>query len=114
MTALSFQKPKGRYSYTLLCLDVDWGSPLMQQLLRQEAWSQTPVSDENQRRREAYIYQHYTVLPDTVPSRVYALAEEITQGASTDYDKLKQIEAWLSGLAYTTLPFGMPQRTGFY
>ena len=76
------------YSYTLLCLDVDWGSPLMQQLLRQEAWAQAPVSDENQRRREDYIYQHYTVLPDTVPSRVYALAEEITQGASTDYDKL--------------------------
>lgn len=39
----------------------------MQQLLRQEAWAQAPVSDENQRRREDYIYQHYTVLPDTVP-----------------------------------------------
>ena len=101
------------YSYTLLCLDVDWGSPLMQQLLRQEAWAQAPVSDENQRRREDYIYQHYTVLPDTVPSRVYALAEEITQGASTDYDKLKQIEVWLSGLAYTTSPSVCPKGQDF-
>ena len=53
------------------------------------------------------------VLPDTVPSRVYALAEEITQGASTDYDKLKQIEVWLSGLAYTTSPSVCPKGQDF-
>lgn len=97
------------YSYTLMCLDVDWGSPLLQRLLRQEAWAQTPVPDENQRKREAYIYQHYTSLPDTVPPRVYDLAKEITQGASTDYDRLKRIETWLSGLTYTTSPPVCPQ-----
>lgn len=101
------------YRYTLLCLDVDWGSPLMQRVLRQQAWVRQPVSDETLRKREAYIYQHYTALPDTVPQRVYTLAEEITRGAATDYDKLKALETWLSKLTYTTSPAVCPEGQDF-
>ena len=101
------------YSYTLLCLDVDWGSPLMQQLLRQQAWAGPPVLDAALQERETYIYQHYTALPDTVPRRVYTLAEEITRGAANDYDKLKLLEAWLSKLTYTTSPAACPEEQDF-
>lgn len=95
-------------------MDINWGSEKVQKILRQEAWAQPPALDEEQQKRERYIYENYTELPDTVPERVYALAEEITEGLSTDYDRMKAIEGWLNRLAYTTSPPQCPGRTGFY
>lgn len=43
----------------------------------------------------------YLALPDTVPERVYALAEELTADAETTYDKAKTIEAFLRTYPYT-------------
>jgi transglutaminase-like putative cysteine protease len=40
--------------------------------------------------------QRYLQLPDDLPSRVGELARRITEGASTDYDKVKAIERWLA------------------
>lgn len=37
----------------------------------------------------------YTQLPDTLPTRVKELAEQITAEATNDYDKAKQLEAYL-------------------
>ncbi len=46
-------------------------------------------------RRSEMIKDRYTGLPEELPQRVYDLAEEITAGYETKYDKLKAIEAYL-------------------
>lgn len=47
-------------------------------------------------------YEVYLQIPDEVPDRVRELAEQITKGASTHYDKAKAIEQWLrTKLDYT-------------
>lgn len=101
------------FTYSFLCMDINWGSEKVQKLLRQEAWAQPPALDEEQQKRERYIYKNYTELPDTVPERVYALAKEITEGLSTDYDRMKAIEGWLNRLAYTTSPPQCPEGQDF-
>jgi transglutaminase-like putative cysteine protease/uncharacterized membrane protein len=47
------------------------------------------------KKRAAMIKTRYTKLPETLPDRVYDLAEEITAGCDTKYDKLKAIETYL-------------------
>jgi transglutaminase-like putative cysteine protease len=41
------------------------------------------------------ILRRYTQLPDDLPQRVRALADEITAGQNTTYDKVKSVEAYL-------------------
>lgn len=41
-------------------------------------------------------YDKYLQVPSTVPARVGDLAERITAGAPTRYDKIKAIESWLA------------------
>ncbi len=41
------------------------------------------------------IEERYTNLPDALPDRVYELAEIITEGSNTTYDKCKEIETYL-------------------
>jgi transglutaminase-like putative cysteine protease len=45
--------------------------------------------------RAEMIQEQYTHLPEELPERVYELAQEITAGHDTKYDKLKAIEAYL-------------------
>lgn len=52
--------------------------------------------------RRNRIYKDYVSLPESLPDRVYDLAEEITQGLTTDYDKMKAIERYLNSMTYTT------------
>lgn len=112
--SITLPKPRSvGFGYSFLCMDINWGSERMQKLFRQEAWAESAVLDENLRKRELYIYQNYTGLPDTVPERVYALAEEITEGLSTDYDRMKAIESWLNQFAYTTSPPQCPEGQDF-
>lgn len=40
--------------------------------------------------------QRYLQLPDGLPARVGELARRITEGAESDYDKVKAIEGWLA------------------
>lgn len=48
------------------------------------------------------IYKDYLLLPESLPNRVVQLAEKITQGLTTNYDKMKAIERYLNSLTYTT------------
>lgn len=57
--------------------------------------------EELQKRRDR-IYKDYLSLPESLPDRVYDLSEEITQGLTTDYDKMKAIERYLNSMTYTT------------
>jgi len=50
------------------------------------------------------IKKDYCVLPETVPERVYQLANEITKNYDTVYDKSKAIEEYLNQYTYTTTP----------
>ena len=52
--------------------------------------------------RRDRIYKDYLSLPESLPDRVGQLAEEITQGLTTNYDKMKAIERYLNSLTYTT------------
>lgn len=47
-----------------------------------------------------YIREHYTALPGTVPDRVAALAEQLTAGLETPYDKARAIESYLRSIRY--------------
>lgn len=60
-------------------------------------------------RRAERIRADYLSLPDSVPERVYALAEEITKGYDNSYDKLKALEAYLNTYEYTTAPPEIPR-----
>ena len=63
--------------------------------------------------RADLIKRTYTKLPDTLPDRVKELAEEITKGYDTKYDKLKAIEAYLNQYKYTLSPEKVPQGDDF-
>ena len=63
--------------------------------------------------RAELIKRNYTQLPDTMPDRVKKLAEEITAGYDTKYDKLKAIEAYLSQYEYTLSPGEIPEGEDF-
>lgn len=63
--------------------------------------------------RAEVIKRNYTQLPDTLPDRVKKLAEEITAGYDTKYDKLKAIEAYLTQYEYTLSPGKVPEGEDF-
>ncbi|GAB4547826.1 MAG: transglutaminaseTgpA domain-containing protein [Anaerolineae bacterium] len=48
-----------------------------------------------------WIKQRYLALPDTVPSRVLALARDLTATEPTPYDRARAIEAYLRTLPYS-------------
>ena len=49
-----------------------------------------------------WVTEHYLELPDSLPDRVHTLAQEVTQGAATPYDKALAIERYLRDLEYST------------
>ncbi len=60
------------------------------------------------------IYEKYTKLPDSLPDRVKKLADEITAGKRTNYEKVKAIEEYLSAnFPYTLSPGGLPKDRDF-
>lgn len=76
-----------------------------------EVVSTVPVTDEEawrsipQQSFENELFAPYLQLPDTLPTRVRDLAEEITADAKTPYDKVKSIEAYLqTTFKYTNRP----------
>lgn len=50
------------------------------------------------------IWQRYTALPRSVPTRVRALAASITRGKTTTYDKVVAVESYLRSLTYSLKP----------
>lgn len=55
--------------------------------------------------RQALIYDTYLDVPDFVSDEVYELADTITQGLTTDYEKVQAIESYLrTNYTYTLTP----------
>lgn len=52
--------------------------------------------------RRNRIYKDYLSLPKSLPDRVARLARKLTQGLTTNYDKMKAIERYLNSFTYTT------------
>jgi hypothetical protein len=50
------------------------------------------------------VYEHFTTLPESLPSRVYDLARELTEDCATDYQRVKAIEDYLVTFPYTLTP----------
>jgi transglutaminase-like putative cysteine protease len=63
--------------------------------------------------RAKLIREKYTALPEKLPARVQELAEEITEGYNTNYDKLKAIEAYLQSYTYSLSPENPPEGQDF-
>ena len=61
--------------------------------------------------RRERIYYYYTALPDTIPTRVYELAREITAPYTSTFDKMQAIESYFSrqGFRYTLTPPPLPE-----
>lgn len=59
--------------------------------------------------RRDYIYDNYLSLPDTLPERVYTLAETLSSEADTDYEKMLAFEAYLRTFRYNTSPGKVPK-----
>ncbi len=65
-------------------------------------------------KRSDNIYNTYLTLPNTIPQRVYDLAEQITKNSKNDYDKAKAIENYLStNYVYTLKPGRVPRNKDF-
>lgn len=62
------------------------------------------------------LLQQYTQLPDTLPSRVRALAQTITKEKTTQYEKTKAIEQYFhfNGFAYETKEVAIPGKNDDY
>ena len=56
--------------------------------------------------RSEQIHELYLQLPDTLPERVRELAEEVTANATTNYERMVALEAFLSSNFYYTLTPG--------
>lgn len=70
-------------------------------------WAQPTATPSELRQADAeasaylpWLLQRYLQLPPTLPERVAALAQELTQGAATSYDKARAIENYLLTLTY--------------
>ncbi|MDR3239092.1 MAG: transglutaminase domain-containing protein [Clostridiales bacterium] len=59
------------------------------------------------------VYERFTNVPGSVPRRVHDLAQEITDGQPTDYDKAKAIEEYLIQFPYTLTPGTPPTDQDF-
>jgi len=61
-----------------------------------------------------FILEHYTQIPDTVPSRVHDLAVSITKDLSNPFDKAKALEKYLKeNFTYTLTPPYTPVERDF-
>ena len=59
------------------------------------------------------VYETYTQLPDTLPTRVVNKAFELTQDCDNDYDRCKAIEDYLKEQSYTLTPPPVPEGADF-
>ena len=63
------------------------------------------VSEEILRKSQgeypSWVMENYLPLPDTIPNRVFELAESLTKEDETTYDKVRSLERYLRGFEYT-------------
>lgn len=110
-------------TYQLTQFEINYRSVQFQKILRSDFSYADGVSDrlhvldpeipadveETLTQRADAITQQYTTLPEQVTARTRALAQEITARYPTPYEKLRAIEEYLSGYAYTTSPGPVPE-----
>lgn len=63
--------------------------------------------------RAQFIRENYTKVYDGLPQRVRDLAVSVTEGCSTDYEKLIALEDFLGAFTYTTTPEKPSEGTDF-
>lgn len=95
------------FSYEVSFLEIDYGNEMVENLLRQQVWEEAPASGEEAARQ--FAYDNFTALPDTLPKRVYTLADEITGKADNDYDRLCAIQSYLKQMTYNTVVSSCPK-----
>lgn len=66
------------------------------------------IQEVLEKRRES-IYSNFTKVGEDVPERVTNLALEITKNCTTQYEKLKAIEQYLTQYTYTLTPGEVPK-----
>lgn len=72
------------------------------------------ILNDTYKKRSELIEKYYTSLPDSIPDRVYELADEITVGLATNYEKLRAIESYISmNYTYSTEPGITPENRDF-
>lgn len=106
--SVQLNKPFDRYaSYSQNYISWDFDSEyLVHYLLRGEGESILRQGlDED--------LQQYLELPKNLPQRVYDLAEEQTAGLSSNYDKIKALEAYIKQFPYTLSPDETPRGEDF-
>jgi hypothetical protein len=60
------------------------------------------------------VHKENLTLPDSLPKRIYTLANDITKNSDNNYDKLKSIENFLSSnYSYTLVPDEIPENSDF-
>lgn len=109
-------KPLGvGFTYETDFIEIDYANEKMCNILRNLAWDDTKIQEKNPmlESQRAYIKENYMMLPETLPKRVYDLANEITAEYNTDYDKLRAIESYLSQYTYSMTPESCPESQDF-
>lgn len=104
-------KQKHDFMYAVNTYDLNYGGDLFENLLRNSHRGVYNELNQNSNdstlteltARADNIYKVYTQLPSDLPDRVKNMAQEITQGQSTDFDKAKAIEAYLDDFGTYTL-----------
>lgn len=116
--SITFEKPKTRGTeYYISFLEIDYRSPAFIEIARNGTGYESSTAESRAMRendfnalsdRAEYIKDVYTRLPDNITERTRELADEITSGYQTDYDKLTAIEEYLKGYSYTLNPEKVP------
>lgn len=129
---MRFNKPKGEgTSYEITYLNLNLGSMYFDELIEQQGqyhysneentyaqeFSRFVIQDpilnkfdlqnnfeQQLHKRAQYIRQNYTQVYEGLPQRVRELAVSVTEGCSTDYEKLVALESYLNTFTYTTSP----------
>ena len=87
---------KGEESYVLEGMAPIMNIPQFQDILNQFSDKSSSSLEENgELTKQEYIIQHYTQLPDALPSRVVDLALTIVEDTSTSYEKAIKIQSYL-------------------
>jgi transglutaminase-like putative cysteine protease len=97
-------RPTPKYTEVLNAHGDFFGASIDQSSYRVQ--SLIPIVNENDLRsaqgeNPEWVQERYLVLPDSIPSRVFRLAEELTQNDPTTYDKTRSLEQYLRSFEYT-------------
>ena len=61
----------------------------------------------------SFVYENYTDLPDTIPSRVLDLTHDLIKDCESDYEKITAIQKYLHNFTYNLTPGSVPEGQDF-